>query len=812
MKTFIIKHAWRSITRTRTYTWINIVGLVISFVGAIIIARYVHQEFSVDSYVPDIDRTYLVVDKHSGEGSYSLTRCMNLGNASNFDNILADRDVEFATNFTCIYRDLAAIVGDKSYTPRLICIENTFFDIFPRTLVSGRRELREENEAIVTTLFAEQVWGKENPLGQKMTVQFKEYVVVGVVEPTGVKANFDFDMLILDKPLNWGYIGNSVCRLKEGADWREVNSRHFAYTEDSNAMNAFHFQLQPLDGAYFNSAIKRYNDFAHEFLLSGDIRSVTILIVAAIMLFAVGLFNYVNIFAIVSLCRRKNFVVRKVFGANRGVIFAQILAENIIVTGLAVALSWCVIAVVSPLVANYYSISQVPAPMFDIELSVAIILVFSLIITVPATVSLCRATLHNDNENAGHIPMRQMCLLAQYVLAFFLTVASLYSMFQFRYMLNSDLGYHTTDIINVNMLPETRSFVYTYDMDESYYQQKRMEIFQKAMSISERLRQEPLVVNHAFDENSSASLTHSNSEDITLYVKCAGKDQEYVNCEYIQMSFDEMELYDIKLTGGLKREDVFGKEDSWRPVMFVSESLSKQLGITDVHSVMLEQRRDLGEGRVQTDPIHGVVSDFRSYTIGLDDKPKLLCVYDGPVGDLGSMLVRVVPDKHDEALAVLKKIFAEEVGENEVMEYSWIEDEIAELYADDSRTALIYTTFALLSILVSCLGLFGISLYDIQRRRREIAIRKVNGAKFPDIFRIVVRRYIVAWGISVVIGIPLAIFALRSYMEGYVDHIDLSPVYFVVSALLLLAISVVTIYLQVKRASSENPSVVMKAE
>ena len=163
-------------------------------------------------------------------------------------------------------------------------------------------------------------------------------------------------------------------------------------------------------------------------------------------------------------------------------------------------------------------------------------------------------------------------------------------------------------------------------------------------------------------------------------------------------------------------------------------------------------------------------------------------------------------------MAFLQKLYEEENGSGSIIPHKYIEDEIEKIYAEDARVARIFTTFAILSILISCFGLLGISLYDVRQRRREIAIRKVNGARFKDIFRLIARRYLSALGAAIVIGTPLAIYALHFYMQSYAHHVPLTPWYFIGAALLMFLLTLATIYWQIRKAASENPADVMKSE
>lgn len=179
------------------------------------------------------------------------------------------------------------------------------------------------------------------------------------------------------------------------------------------------------------------------------------------MLLFVGLFNFFNIFVVVQSQRRRSMGVRRVFGASIGTLFGQIYVENVIVAAIAVALSWCVIAMVSPAMSRFYSLSQIASPLFDVMLSLGIVLLFPLAITLYAVAGMYSTGREEDicNLNVGgtHQWSRHVSLWLQYVITFFLIVVSAYSICQLRYMLDADMGYKTENIVWFDLLPESRN-------------------------------------------------------------------------------------------------------------------------------------------------------------------------------------------------------------------------------------------------------------------------------------------------------------------------------------------------------------------
>ena len=171
----------------------------------------------------------------------------------------------------------------------------------------------------------------------------------------------------------------------------------------------------------------------------------------------------------------------------------------------------------------------------------------------------------------------------------------------------------------------------------------------------------------------------------------------------------------------------------------------------------------------------------------------------------------VQPGKEKELLDYLRKTVKEIYG-TEKFEYAWLSDVVKAQYAHDRKIATVYSVFAFIAIVISCMGLFGISLFDIRRRYREIAIRKVNGAGLRDLYWLLGGRYLKVLLVSFVVAVPLAWLAIHRYTEGFVLKAPLSPWIFVAALLLVAVISLGTVWWQVGRAARVNPVDVMKAE
>ncbi|MCQ2220469.1 MAG: FtsX-like permease family protein [Prevotella sp.] len=810
---FLFKHAWRQLSRMRTYTFINAVGLIVSLTGAIIIARYVHQELTVDDYMPEVDRTGVIcrcgTDSKSIYGADIIEELF-----TNIKNPLKDADIDCVTSFVPICDLVSVAVDETQYLSRAIAADSMFLNVFPRKALAGVLKMQSPEDAIVSEAFAKRVWGEEEAVGKKLRFSSFDLVVKGVAKSTGVKCNFDFDILVRND-LNEYWIDSrmSACRLHEGADVHEFNKRYAlrqtqlanpdGYERTDLTVGA---EMVLMKDLYFESIIDRWHD--EWFMPAGNRTSIAILVFAACLLLTVGIFNFVNIYGIVMLKRRKSMGVRMVFGASLWDVFKLIWMENTILFVIVTLVASVVALAVSDVLSVYYSIEQIPSPVFDCVLFACFAICLPFITSVVTTIGMMRSdsvdVMQGEDAKVGRFSIRDCSLAVQYLVSFFLIVVSTYSLMQLRYMLNVDYGYSTSDIISFCTASSTNHT----DYDTAWEYENGGNREESEVAIIEAVKRSPLFEKVSAWLNMkgmSPVLTEDrNCPDMGFATYTDEKGKRYPVAECKMMTKDLLDIFDIEVIEGKLPTDE--ELEGSLGFFYLTESTQRMYGIENIAGKQLEI-----EGNMFL-PIYGVVNDVRFRHVASEDKPRVLLVAKRMNTLRSTYIAKIKAGKREEAVAFLKDQYAKHYGADSEIEYMLIEDEFQKLYADDARTVRIYTTFALLSIFISCLGLFGISLYDIQHRRREIALRRVHGAMLRDVLRLMMKRYVIALIVATAVGTPLAIYALHFYIEGYAHHVALTPWYFIAAFLIMLLLTFVTIYWQVRKAMKEDPADVLKSE
>jgi ABC-type antimicrobial peptide transport system permease subunit len=518
------------------------------------------------------------------------------------------------------------------------------------------------------------------------------------------------------------------------------------------------------------------------------------------MLLIVGLFNFVNIYTVMMLRRAREFGVKKVYGAGKWKIFSQIWVENFFTATTAMLLVWALIELTSGLLESLFSIPSKSNAGFDWLLSILILVFFPLLTAIHPAVKYFRTSpitsLRSVSVGGHSVVSRTVFLFSQYVITFCLIVVSSFFVKQLYFMLNADLGYRTKDVMQCQFL--------SYSSEERHNADKFQKAEQTCRLIQDRLFSSPLFEKYATGD-------YPCIMEANFPVK--KDDGEYQQAAPLFVSPEYMQLFGFQLLEGRMWNDSIDEFAQYR--MIINESAKKLFEITDITQERLQPEHRLwissGEGMDTNPPyeIAGVIKDFKTNHLSKGNIPLIILYHSSWLFD--PVIVSIVPGKRAEAVAFLQQLYDECVGEGN-FQYSFLEDEISAMYNEDRRTTRIYVTFAVIAIVISCLGLFGLSLFDIRQRYREIALRKVNGATAGEIFPLLLKKYAYILGGAFAVAVPLSYLAIHTYLESFAHRASVSWYLFAMAAGITALVSYVTLAWQVNKAVKINPAEVIKGE
>ncbi|WP_448779652.1 ABC transporter permease [Bacteroides congonensis] len=795
----------KALFRFRIYTIINIIGLAVSVAATLIIVRYIHQELTVDHFCKNLDQLYILTAQRSN-GGISIIDNTDRNNDPNFIDPMKNPEVE-GYSYGISYKDDYIIYDEHRYRVNVLVTDSLFLQLMDYPVISGIKTIQRPDDAIITRQYAKHLWGDEDPLGRQFVSSAGYTLTIrGVVDEPDTKSSLQFDLITpvnQGKYMDWTRMGFCIARLAKGTELKSFNEK---ISKPQSLICFGHspiqFRLLPLKELYFDKVVSSESSF----FLRGNKEHITVLSIVACMLLLVGIFNFINIYTVIILKRAREFGVKKVYGASGIQIFSQIYMENVCMVAVSMLLIWTLIEVTAGVFASVYSIPVKPDLKFDISLSFILLFGLPFITSVYPFLrynySSPITSLRSVSVGGYSIVSRAVFLFVQYIITFCLIVVSLFFVRQLYTMLHADLGYQVKNIISCQFLShDTQNR--RYSSDEEWQKERDSERY-KEQVIRQKMDACPLFVSWNYGKmpihlEPQVDVEADNGEKHKMALMFA--DKKY------------MDMFGLKLKEGREWND---KDQFAQYKMIINETAKKLFRIKNIDEVLLQTNSRLwwsmgvDEGKNPPFQVVGVIEDFRTGHLSKGDAP-LAILYNESDNPTDPLLATIAEGKRKEAVDFLKDLHDEVLGQGE-FDYQFVEDEVKKLYNDDKRTTRIYVTFAGLAICVSCLGLLGLSLYDIRQRYREIALRKVNGATGKQIALLLVRKYLYILGAAFAVAIPLAYYIIQDYTKDFAVKAPIGIELFIAGFILTLVISLGTLLWQVCKAVRINPALIMKNE
>ena len=793
--------AIRMLLRFRVYTLINLLGLILSLTCALIIARYIHQEYTVDHYCPDLDRTFLMTIVREGEKP-RLSRAKDYNKDPNFIDPLNDPSIDRTSAFIVFDKDFITSV-DRRYAVRTVVADSSFLDILPHPVVKGQRTIKRNTDAIVTKEMAQKLFGDEDPIGKTITSSSNVLLtVVGVIDQAKTKSSIQFDVIAsIEQQKFWSRMEYLLVQLHRKEDIVAFNEKNATPMKLKAYLQIpVFYQLLPLKSFYLDTEVVSHSDPIT--IQRGNVQSLRVLSIVALLLLFVGIFNYINLHSVIMLRRARELGIKKVYGAKGKQIFGQLYLENCIVGFVALFFIWLLIEITQGLVSNWFNIPVQSNWQFNLFISVVLLILLPLITTITPFVRYYYAeaitSLRSINRTGGSVVSRTVFMWIQYVITISLVILAIYFTRQLNYMLNADLNFNHKDILSCKMIL-ANNMSYDHNRDRLSDEKKEADF----QMIKQRVSDSPLFREFAFGVFPTKII--GDYEFI-------GKDGSSHKLLFKFVDQDYLDLYGFKLKEGRLWS---GEDDRLSYNLIVNESVVKLFGLKDVLTEQLTPIHRLwySSGMDENDSppynIVGVIENFNAGHLSKSNQPIVFLFSKSDSRD--DLMVAIALGKRAEAITFLEDLFHEINGEGEFT-YTFLDDEIAALYKEDARAVKIYVTFAIIAILISCLGLFGLSLYDIRQRYREIALRKINGASVKVITLLLLRKYLYTLLFAAVVASDISYIAIEKYMESYTTRASLSAWIFIVAILITAFISFCTLWWQIRKAVRINPADVLRGE
>jgi putative ABC transport system permease protein len=783
-----LKIAFRNLLRQKAFSFTNILGLSIGLACALFIVMWILDEFSYDRFFKNYDTIY----------SIKVTRTFD--NTKNTDgavaypltNAIAEKipQVKYAVESTYPSSHVLAF-NENKITKTGYQVSANFFKLFTFPFLQGNAAtaVTDPNSVVLTAATAQALFGNNSPLGKLVTLDNQQtYKVTGVIGdiPHNSTLQFDFVIPYSFSPEDYQHVAN---------DW--VNAFNLGYIEVlpgtniaalEKQINQLYKQNNPNDDAKTSyllqpmSEWRLYSDFKDGKNVGGMIDYVHLFSIIAVVILLIACINFMNLSTAQAEKRAKEVGVRKTLGSDRASLVFQFFMESFLMVCIAFVIALLLVYLLLPSF-NLMVDKQIKLPFANAKfwLYAVLMIVFTAIVAgiYPAVYlsSFNAATVLKGTFKASNklLAPRKLLVIGQFAASFVLIVATIIVYQQIQHARHRDLGYNPNDLIIVSSSPE---------LDNNY----------------EVLKQQ-LLNTGVVD---AVTRTTSPMTEIWNYSPAPDWPGRPQNNNFIVSAMAVGS--DFAKTTGARM--IAGRD-------FKEGSIADSTGI--IYNKAAMDKMNL------PDPIGKQVKFFgKTFTIiGVMDNivmaspykqvdPMIMLFYDNKRPGFVDIRLKngVQPQNAIPKIAAIYKT----LNPAYPFEYKFADDEFNKKFATEELIGKLTNIFASISIFICCIGLAGLVSFSIQKRFKEIAIRKILGASVWQIIELIAADFLKLVAIAIVIAIPITWWLMNGWLNNYTYHVTIQPMVFALVAIVMLLITLIIVGLNARNAATTNPATVIKSE
>lgn len=795
------KIAWRSLSRSKMYSLINIVGLTVGIACCILIVLYVKDELSYDKYHKNYNEIYRVLHAYREKSDHPLPapapgEYQVWGNAPVAPALLADfPEIKETARFTSPVTLLLQHNDKRFQESSLVFADSTLFDLFSWKMRYGnpKNALTAPFSIVLTESLARKYLGNSNPVGQVFKADDNNTLTVtGVMEDVPSNSHFTFTGLLSMSTFyrtrpeifnEWGYVDfYTYFLLNKNADINALKARVPAFVKRHNPDFNYALTFEPLKDAYLHSVAMRQPG------ATGSLSNVYIFsLVAAFILFIAGI-NFINLTTARSMERAREIGVRKAVGAHQQSLILQYLVEAVVISMLATVLAFALVFVLLPMVRN---MSGKPLPYTDL-LSWKMLMVLMLtpfLVGIPAGIYpalvlsrfkpalVLKGKFHSSDKG---IQLRKGLVVFQFSLSIALIACTAIVFSQLDHLRSHNLGFRQDQMLVID-----------YGGDA--------EVNKNIEAVKATLAGNPAVLAI------TASRAVPGQFFPNAHTVIASRSGEMVSFGpgLYEIDVDFLPAYEMKMAAGraYSRDFPADLEQS----MVINEAAAKQWGYADPKEIIGKNFEQWG----RKGTVIGVVKDFNYQS--LHKKVEPLALRMAPSEMLSRLSVRIKTAQLSKTISELEHTW-NALEPQRPFKYSFLDQAFNEQYLKDVRFGEIFAAFGTLTILIACLGLFGLATFSTEKRLKEIGIRKVLGASITSIVGLLSGDFIKLVLVAILIATPLGWWGMHRWLNGFAYRVDIHWWTFGMAGLAAVLIALLTVGFLALKAARMNPVKSLKAE
>ncbi len=787
--------AIRNFKKDKWFSLLNILGLTIGITFSLFLIFYITDELNYDRYNDKADRIYRIV-------SYIHEKDKNTNWAITQAPLAATLkkdypEVEESGRFMGRERTLFKNGNNNFYETKVFYADSTIFNIFSYKFVEGNaaHALNEPNSIVITRSLAEKYFGKNTPaVGKTLRTVYDVYKVTAVLEDIPQNSHLRFDMLISWSSLpqnqnggqNWGNFNNfTYVLLKPGTNADAFNKKlvqvYKKYVQPIFAQYnvTMQYDIQPITSIHLHSTLEQEPEEL------GSMSYIWIFSAVAFFMLLIACINYMNLTTARSARRAKEIGIRKVSGSTKKQLVLQFLSESLLTALTAVVLSILLAMILLPVFNSLSGKAFTIHTLFQPS-NIALLLGIGLFTglaggSYPAfylssfqPVSILKGTL---SKASGNVNLRRTLVVLQFSISMIMLICTWVVYTQLSFLQNKNLGFDKSQVMTVT--------VNTGEDERG-----------KINSMNNEFRSIPGV------KTVGTGNSYPGSPNINLNLFTVQTDSGYVDKAVECYAVDENYITSLNIP--MARGRNFDNLSDTLHSILVNESMAKHFGWKEPIGKHIKFPGDTSGNYLE---VVGVIKDFNQKSLYNPIAPLLL--FYGPNGNVIELKLNAGdPAKIiTQAGSVWKKYFPELP-----FEYKFLDESFNSQYAADQKRGKIFAAFSILTIIITCLGLLGLTAYTTQQKQKEISIRRVMGASIMQIITMITRNYLWLALMAAFIAFPVAYYFMNNWLKAFSYNAGLSPVPFIMSAFVIVVTAVLTAMFHSAKAALSKPSKNLRTE
>jgi putative ABC transport system permease protein len=812
---------WRNLWKSKLYSTLNVLGLTFGMVCFLLIGLYVYDELNFDTQHKEGDRIYRVIT-HEKNPNNEATTVAAAGYMLAEEAPQALPEVEMTTRMQRAGR--SNLIDPENPVPvqeTVTIADENFLNVFDFPVLEGdkRTALKEPNTIVITEDLAMRIFARKDVINRNVQFDFMPtpLKITAVLKNHPQNSSFSFTSVASIATL----LNDENAKREVQSDWASTSFTVYALLRpDANPDSVSRkitrlihanatlepgtillHSLQPLKDIHLKSAgiADGARNSNVDSIPQGNPVYITVFSFTALFVLLIAGINYTNLTTARASSRLKEIGVRKAIGAVRGNLVKQFLVESLITTVIAFFFSVVIVALLLPVFNDFVG------KKFELFTSVgfrfwgaavALIIGIGLLSGGYAAILLSRFNPVSllkglKLKSRGDFSVRKALVVLQFTISTVMIIGTIVLFMQVRFLNHSALGFDKDlmVVIDVNVA--------------------------KARSNFEWVKNEMSQVSSVKHVSATSRVPGEWKSIPRIKLKKEGSASELQMAYTIAADKDFLGTYEIEL---LKGRNFLNDTDTMSVI--INEAAAKILGITDVSDeVMIPQvaRNQFftpiyDDANASFNPrVVGIVKDFHFQSLRAKIEPLILTYHSNPIFPIDYYSVKIQPQNIQATLDKLKAIMVAN-DEREPFEYHFLDDQLALFYIEDQRSQTILGWVAIVSVVIACLGLFGLATYSAEQRLKEIGMRKVLGANMLSIMALLSKDFVKLVVIACCIAFPVAWLGAHRWLQEYAYHIDIEWWIFALAGVIATGIALLTVSYQAIKAAVVNPVKILRSE